>query len=813
MPSIARDLHQAARSLLRRPGFLVLAAVTLALGLGANTAIFSLLDAVLLRALPYSDPNRLVLLWGDTRADGNHRNQVSFTDVEDLRRQTKTLAEVAAYTDWKPILSGQGEAERIPAMLVSEAYFRVLRGSAVLGRTFVPEEHVDGKDGVVVLGHALWRQRFGADPKIVGRSIVLNGRPHTVVGVASPALASLPRNLIGEPAQLYRPVGEASDETQRDARHLRAIARLAPGATIAAAQAEVRGIGQRLEREHPNSNTGYGIGVVLFREDQIGGLRAPLLALWGAVGLVLLVACANVANLLLARLTARQGEITLRTALGASRGQLAAQFVAEGLILAGAGGLLGGLFATATLRALERLGADWIPSFARIEMSPRVFAVSAFLCLLTGVFFGLAPALRFTRPDLAGSLRSVGARGSAGRQSHRFRGFLVAAQVALSLIVLSGAALLIRSVLELRRVDPGFSPDGVLTANVWLPRAKYPEAKDWNAFYDRLLDRVAALPNVQAAGLTSVLPLSSGFDGRGVLVEGRSTRPEDEVSIDLYAATPGYLDALRIPLLRGRGLTAADRADAPFVALVNETMARKLWPGQDPLGKRFKMDTGAPSEKIPWRTVAGVVRDVRHYGLDRAAPMQMYFPLAQEPGSFMTLAVRTATPAGLDGLASALRREVRALDADQAVFDVATMPERIATSLGLRRFALAALAFFAAIALALALVGIYGVLSFVVVESRREIGVRLALGAGTGRVVGGVLGRGMAPAAAGLAAGLAASLAVGRLLGSLLWGVQPTDLATHAGTAAILAVAAALACLVPARRAARIDPMESLRVG
>ncbi|HXU29426.1 MAG TPA: ABC transporter permease [Thermoanaerobaculia bacterium] len=808
MRNFLREIRQGARSLARRPAFLILATASLALGIGANAAIWSVLDAVLIRSVPFVDPDRLALIWGVTNETGNRRDQVSSPDIADLRRESKTLEEVAAYMGWTPVLAGAGEPERVPAIQVSDGYFRILRGTPLLGRTFLPEDQVEGKDQVVVLSHGFWRRRFGGDPGIVGKEITLNGRVYSVVGVMPADFSSLPGGLIGQPAELYRPLAEPYDKTARDGRHVRAIARLAPGATLAQARAEVQTIAARLEKAFPDENRGRGFYAVPLAEDQIGGLRAPLLAVFGAVGLVLAIACVNVANLLFARAAGRHREVAIRTALGASRRQLIAQFLAEGLALAAAGGAAGLLVAAAGIRAIERYAAEWLPSFAQVRLDGRVFLFTLFLTLLTGIAFGLAPALRSSRPGAWQGLRQGARSTSGGPRADRTRGALVAAQLAISLVLLAGAGLLVRSVVALYRVDPGFDPKGVLTLNINLPSASYPKSDQWLAFADRLSDRLKTLPGVGAVGFTSVMPLSDNFDGRGIVPEGLELKVENGVRVDLYATSPGYLDALRIPLRSGRRYTAADRAGTPYVALVNETLAKTLWPGQNPLGRRIKMYE-TDLAKDPWRTVIGVLADVRQYGLDRAVPLQMYFPQAQQPGAFMSLAVRT--DGDPDALLPAVRREILALDPAQAVFDVASLPQRIDRSLALRRFALVLLGLFAAVGLALALLGVYGVLALLVVERMGEIGVRLALGAKGSQVVSWVVARGMLPAIVGLGIGLAAALALSRFLSGLLYGVGATDAATLGGVSALLLFAALAACLIPARRAAKTDPIVALR--
>jgi putative ABC transport system permease protein len=804
-----RDCRYAARSLRRSPGFALVAVGTLALGIGANTAIFSVVNAALLRPLPYRDPSGIVLLWGADRVTGAERGQVSATDVADWRAQARSFEAVATYGDWRPLLSeGAGEPERLPAAQVGDGFFDVMKGRPLLGRAFLPEEQEGGKDAVVVLGYGLWQRRFGGDPSIVGRTIKLSGRPHTVVGVMPPDFTSLPAGLLQEPAELYRPVAEQPAEAERGSRHLRAIARLKPGVALEQAQAEMTTIAGRISEAHPTENTNYGVRVTPLREDLVGNVRPALLLLFGAVGFVLLIACANVGNLLLARAGARRREIAIRAALGAGRGRIVRQLLTESMLLSLLGGGLGLLAAAWGTGVVGRVGAQLVPWLGRVEVDARILAFTFAVSVLTGIVFGLAPALQASRPDLNASLKE-GGRSVAGAGG-RLRGALVVAEVALSLVLLVGAGLLIKSVARLRGVDPGFTAEGVATMNLWLPSAKYQKGADQHEFYARLAERVGGIPGVEAVGVTSVLPVSGNFDGRTVEVEGRAYGAGERPEVENYYVSPGYLRAMSIRLTRGRAFTDADSKDAPPVVLVSETMARRQWGDEDPLGKRLRYYDPYASKDVPWRTVVGVVADVKLTGLDTKGTQGLYAPEAQSPSPAMTLVVRTGAgdPAAV---VPAVRREIAALDKDLAVFNVKTMGELVADSLLLRRFSMLLLGAFAALALVLASVGIYGLIAYTVTQRTHEIGVRVALGAQRSDVFRLVVGRGMRLTLAGVGAGVVAALGLTRLMESLLFGVSASDPPTFAAIALLLTLVSLAACYVPARRATRVDPLIALR--
>jgi putative ABC transport system permease protein len=574
METLWQDLRYGIRMLRKSPLVTLVAVASLALGIGANTVIFSVVNAILLKSLPYPEPDRIVLVWGSAPAEGKERSQVSATDVDDWRQQNSVFEEVTTYGGWRAALLGTGEPEIIYGTQVGDGYFSVMKTTPMLGRTFLPEEQEDGKDFVVVLGYALWQRRFGGDPNIVGEKINLNGKPYTVVGVLPASAQSLPTSLVEPRAEFYRPVAEPHDENERSARHLRAIARLKAGVTLEQAQAEMSTIAARLEREHPRDNTGYAVRLVSLPEDTVGGLRTTLLTLFGAVAFVLLIACANVANLLMVRAASRQKEIALRRALGAPRRRLARQFLTESVLLAIVGGGLGLLLALWGMSLVERLGSRVTPLLANIQMDWRVLGFTFAVAILTGLIFGLAPALQMSNPNLNETLKEGGRNTVASRSP--VRSALVISEVAMALVLLIAAGLMIESVMRLRDVHPGFNAENQLTMSVVLPTAKYPKAAQWVTFYDQLGKRLEALPGVEAAGFTSVLPMSSNFDGRGLAVEDHPKPRGEEITVDLYIATPEYLRAMAIGLIKGRALTDHDTDTAPPVALINETMAAAL---------------------------------------------------------------------------------------------------------------------------------------------------------------------------------------------------------------------------------------------
>jgi putative ABC transport system permease protein len=733
---------------------------------------------------------------------------VSATDVADYRAQTNVFEEVATYSGWYPTMTGDGEAERIPGIQVGDGFFKIMKGQPLLGRVFTAEEQVDGKDFVIVLGYGLWQRRFGGDPNIVGKTVQLSGRPYNIVGVMGPDFHPLPATLVSPEGQFYRPVAENYDDSARDERHLRAIARLKPGATVEQARSDVKAIAQRLQQQHPETNKDQGAYVVSITDEITGGIRPTLLMIFGAVIFVLLVACANVANLLLARSTVRFKEITIRSAIGAARSQLIRQLLTESLLLALLGGGLGLLLAIWGTGLVASAGSKINPMFHDIHVDMRCLAFTFGISIITGLIFGLAPAMQISRPNLAESLKESGRGTGPSASRNRLRSGLVVSEIALTVVLLVCAGLLIRTVMRLRNVDTGFKTQNVLAMNVGLPGIKYPKPENQVAFYKEVTQRIASLPGVKATGTTSVLPLSGNFDGRGLLVEDHPKPRGEEITVDLYIASPGYLRAMEIPLVKGRAITEQDTADSARVALINSTMAAQLWPNEDPLGKRIKFP-GSEKSPQPWRTIVGVVKDVSQYALDKKAPMQIYVPHAQFPTGFSTIVVKTENDP--TAMTAAVRREIQAVDRDQAVFNVTTLEQLMGDSILMRRFFMILLLVFAGLALTLAAVGIYGVMSYVASQRTHEIGIRMALGAQASDVLKLIIGNGMVLAMIGVAAGLAGSFALTRLLAGLLFGVSATDAVTFTLVSLALIAVALFACYIPARRATKVDPLVALR--
>lgn len=808
MDTLMQDIRFSIRILLRNRLLTAAAVLSMALGIGANTAVFSAVNAVLLKSLPYADVGSLVLVWGRQTENSvlDNRNQVSATDVADYRAQNTVFEDVTTFTGWVPILSGQGDAERIPAIQVGDGYFKVMKGKAILGRTFLPEEQLEGKDFVIVLGYGLWQRKFGSDPKVIGRKILLNAKPYIVVGVMPPDFHPLPASLVRPEGQFYRPVAEEIGNTHRDERHLRSIARLKSGVSITQAQAQMKLIARRIEQQYPDTDTGVSVNVVPITEDTVGGIRRSLWILFGAVTFVLLIACANISNLLLAQSAVRQREITVRAALGASRWRLSRQLMTESLILSLSGGMIGLLLAYGGTNLIAALGAEIHPLLGAVSIDLRVLSFTFVLSIAAGIMFGLAPSLHISRADLAGSLKSSGQNSASDSPfTSRLRGMLVVSEIAITLILLVCAGLFLQTVIRLRQVDPGFNPHRVLTMTIGLPMARYPEKPGWISFYNRMLTRLSSIPGVKSAAITSVLPLSDNFDGRGLVIEDHPRPAGQELSADMYVVTPEYLRTMETPVLRGRGITDHDRADSFLVALINETMARQLWSGQDPLGKRIRFD----GEKDNWRTIVGVVKDVQQYALDQKPPMQFYLPYEQFPTLFNSIVIKTiADPLTV---ASSARNEIRSLDPEQAVYQITSMEQLIASSIAMRRLLMNLLLSLSVVALLMATVGIYGLMSYTVAQKTREIGIRMALGAGRPAVFRLIIRQGMLLTVIGVVAGAVGAAAGTRVISGLLFQTNAGDPRWFSAVSLLLTAVTLAACLLPARRAAAMDPVAAIR--
>ena len=791
-----RDLRFAVRSLSRRPGFSAIACLALALGIGANTAIFTVVDSALLRPLPYADADRVVIVHSTTRPSSVGQ-AVSGGDFVDLRTQSRSFAGLAAFRNTGFNLTGDETAERIDGAVVSPDFFDILGARPFVGHPFA--EGTSGGPREVMLGESLWRRRYSAWPGIVGQTIALNGELFVVAGVMRaevrhPDAVQLwvtPQRTV--PEHPLRPAMDTSGN--REMQYLDVIGRLRPGIGIGQAQAELSALGARFEQLYPNDDAGRGFKVTLLREDAVGSLRPTLLVLGGAVAFILLIACANVANLMLARAVGRAHEVAIRIALGATRARLLRLFLAESLVLAGAGGGVGLLLALWIAPAFAALSpAALDPGALRLDL--RVLAFTAALSLATAVVFGVLPALHVEAP--AEALKEAGRTGTGGLRRGRLRSALVVAEVALALVLLIGAGLLTRSFVRLQRVDPGFDPSGVMTADLWLPATKYPDEARQAAFYAEVVRRLSAAPGIEAAGDVSRLPLSHGNSTRSVQPQGN---PQKNVDADYRIASPGYFHALRIPLRAGRLLSEADRQSGARVALVNEAFARQMWPEGNAVGRQIVVTTDAkPVEVI------GVIGNVRHLSLALPPRPEVYLPEGLEPWPFMTLVVR-----GHGDLAALLRTEVAAVDRDQAISRLETMEQRMAASVAPRRFGVLLIGALAAVAFVLAVTGIYGVMAYSVAQRTREMGIRLALGATPRAVLGLVLRQAMRLTVAGVVLGLAAALPLGQVLRTLLYEVSATDPATFATFAVLLCGTATAATLVAARRATSVDPALALR--
>jgi predicted permease len=802
------DLRYGLRSLLKTPGFTGLAVLALALGIGANSAIFSVVNAVLLRPLPYAESERLVRVGGMSLRKPEAVGTFSPQDFYDWRAQSTSFEAVAAFDQSSPSLTGAGEPERLNAARVTPEFFTVLRAQPALGRGFVAQEGQRGNHRVAVLTHALWQRRFAASPSVVGQQIELSGEPFTVVGVLpenfeSPQFSGFEQ----EQPELFTVFAPDLSQWTRGGRSVDAgVARLRPGVSVEQAQAEMDAIAARLREQYPDTNANAGARVVSLHEQLVGGARTSLLVFLAAVGFVLLIACANVANMMLARASSRHREVAIRTALGATRLRIVRQFLTESVMLSLAGGAVGLLLAMWANDLLLAVGADAIPRANSVALDWRVLAFTLAASALTGVAFGVVPAVHATRLDLQESLKEGGRGQTGGRARRRVRGLLVVSEVALSLVLLAGAGLLIKSFLRLQGVDPGFEPSGVLTMNVFLPGARYPEDAQHPVFFERVLEGVRALPGVEHAGATSNLPISGNYDRMPLYVEGQPDPPSgDEPEIERYMVSDDYFGALGVPLVAGRAFDGRDQAETPRACVVGRALAERFWPAGEAVGKRIKLGDA----ENPWVEVVGVAGDVRHYGLDAEANMQVYLPHRQSPSQVMTLVVRSKGDAR--SLASAVRERVWAVDAAQPVYGVKTMDELLSASVAARRFQMLLVGLFAAVALALALVGIYGVMSYTVTQRTHEIGIRMALGAQPRDVLRLIIGQGMSMTLAGVAAGLAGALLLTRAMEGLLYGVSATDPMTFAAVALLLGAVAFLSCYVPARRATKVDPMEALR--
>jgi putative ABC transport system permease protein len=809
--TLIQDLRYGARTLMKSPGFAFVAVLTLALGIGANTAIFSVVNGVLLRALPYYEPERLVMVWADRpilqAQIGLADFPVAVADFVDWRNQNHVFEHMAALRPQRMNLTGVGEPESVIGLRASASLFPLLGSRFTTGRAFLPEEDRAGADRVVVISHGLWQQRYAADPKLIGQKITLENEAYTVIGVTAPDF-QFPRRGevpsyfgVSTTVDLYLPIAFTPAElNDRQMNRIGVIARLKPGVRVGQASAEMNAIARRLTEQYPQTNADKGVRLAPLHQQAVGKARTALLVLLGAVGFVLLIACANVANLLLARAAGRQKEIAIRAALGASRWRVVRQLLTESLLLAISGGAAGLLLAWRGVELLLAVAPDNLPRAYDIRLDTRVAGFTLLVSLLTGIVFGLLPALQASKINLGATLKE-GGRDSGGLLRRRLRGSLVVSEVALAFVLLIGAGLLIRSFARLTKIDPGLDPRGVLTVDILLPLTKYRDGRSV-AFFQQTLERVRALPGVEAAATVNPLPLSGGHSSGAFGIEGRPSPTDRAFNAGLRIISPDFFKTFRVPLVNGRLLAESDGANAPPVVVINESLARKYFADEDPLGKRITL--GAT------RAIVGVVSDVKHSALDEEAKAEIYLPMAQAPTPLMSLAVRVnGDPMQM---VAAVREQVRAVDKDQPISKIETMERLMDKSVAPRRFNLLLLGVFALVGLALAGVGLYGVMSYTVTQRTREIGVRMAMGAQRGDVLRLVIGEGMKLALIGALLGLGGALALTRLLKTLLFEVSATDPLTFIAIGAALIVVALLACWIPARRAASMDPLVSLRV-
>jgi predicted permease len=812
MRTLWQDLRYGARMLLKNPGFTLIAVITLALGIGANTAIFSVVNAVLLNPLPYAEPERLTMVWTKLEKIGLKQNWVSEPEVLDFRQQSKLFEGFGVINGGSLRMTGSGEPEQLNGAQISTNLFSLLGVRMQIGRDFDTDEERPGAIRVAILSHGLWQRRFGGEQGVIGSTVYINGRTTTIVGVLPPhftlllpAEAHVPANL-----DIWIPYAVDYARQNRYSHGITVIGRLKHGVTVAQAQAEMDAIAAMLDSLYYQS-IGFAVNVVSMHGDIVKRTRPALLVLLGAVGFVLLIACANIANLLLARAAAREKEIAVRAALGAGRRRVVQQLLTESVLLSLPGGFCGMLLAMWGVDLLLRLSPPDLPRVEEVSVNGWVLLFTLSLAVLTGILFGLVPALRSSKPDLTKSLKE-GGRSVAGGASRRLRNAIVVGEIALSLVLLIGAGLVMRSFWRLMKVDPGFDPHHVLAMSLSLPGSKYTDGPASENFYRQLIEKVNAVPGVESAAAISHLPLSQTYNSDTMTFEGVTANAERgnlaSFEVDQRIVTPDYFKVMKTLLLAGRFFTPQDGAGRPRVIIIDETLAHRLWPNTSPLGKR--MTSGYfPEKPEVWFEIVGVVKHIRHHRLDADVREQVYFPHAQRQARGMTLVIRTASDPVR--LVSAVRQALRSLDPDQPVYQIRTMEGLVANALAPARFTLLLLTIFAGVAGLLAIVGIYSVMAYMVTQRTHEIGIRMALGAQARDMLMLVIRQGMALTVIGVALGLVGSFGLQRVMKGLLYGVSATDPATFVVISLLLAGAALLACYIPARRATKVDPLVALR--
>lgn len=807
MQTLLQDLRYGARMLLKKPGFTFVAILTLALGIGANTAIFSVVNAVLLRPLPYAEPERIIQLWETAKSRNIKQGSVSPHCFNDWKTQNESFEQLAAYRYGNFTLTGGDQPESITGIATSYNLFSILGVKPFMGRDFLAEEDAPGRNRVVILSQGMWTRTFGADKDVLDKSIQLNGESYTVIGV-------MPKGFqYPDSADMWVPLGIDLSKFGRGTHFLFALGRLKANVQVAAAQSEMDAIANHLEQQYPDSNLDAGIELVPLQEQMVRRVKDALLVLLVAVGFVLLIACANVTNLLLVRATSRQKEIAIRTALGASRWRLMRQFLTEGILLSVLGGALGLLLAWWGVDAIHSFLPGDIVRNKSIGIDQWVLAFTLAVSVVTGIFSALAPAWFGTNPNLNQTLKESGKQVTSGFLRKSLRASLVISEVALALVLLVGAGLLVKSFVRLQQVDPGFKPDNVLTMMISLPSKKYADGKQKNDFFQQALERINSIGGVKVAGAVTDLPFSGSRSRSSFQIEGRpSTDPNDDYTADNRVVSPNYFNAMGMTLLEGRDFTERDNKEAQGAIVINQSLARIFFPNENPLGKRINIGTPEETEfygKPVWREIVGVVADIKHQDLQAESKPEMYIPFLQHPAGRLMVVVRQT--AGATNPTTAIREAIQSIDKDLPVFGVNTMERRLSQSILPQRLNMWLISIFAATALVLAAIGLYGVMSYSVAESTREIGIRMALGARPADVLKLIISQGMKVLLIGLAIGLGAAFALTRLMGSLLFGVTATDAVTFISVSVLLAVVALLACFIPARRAARVDPMVALR--
>jgi putative ABC transport system permease protein len=800
MDNVLQDIRHGIRVLASKPIYTFIAVLTLALGIGASSAIFSVVNAVLLRPLPYPDSERIVRLWENDAQRSRPKTPLSPANFVDWASRNQVFDEIGAYQSWSANLTGLREPDRLQGALVSASVFQLLGVTPQIGRPFLPEEDQPGHNLVVVVSDSLWRRLLDSDPTILSKSVTINGKSYSVIGVMPPGF-DFPSK-----AEIWSPIAfDADDLSGRGTRYVSAIARLKNGVTVLQAQANMESIAAQLANQYPKTNEGYGATVIPLYEQIVGDIRPALLILLGAVTFVLLIACVNVSNLLLARAATRQREFAVRLAIGATRSRLIQQLLTESLVLALLGGALGILLAYKGLGILLALNPAKVPRINEITIDTGVLLITILISILTGLTFGILPALKATKPNVNEALKEGDRSSGSGFSGRRFLNMLVIAEVSLSFVLLVGAGLMVKSFFRLLSVDSGFNPHNVLTMQISLPSYKYSDTDKQAAFYEQLVERVRSLPGVTSAGTITYLPLSgSNMEWIFSIQDHAPMDGEEQLTAEYREISSDYFRAMGIPLVKGREFTANDKKGAPGVIIINGSMARRFFPGEDPIGKVIGF-----GKKPDWREIVGVVGDVRHFSLDKESKPEAYVPHLQDPWRSMALVVRTTSDPMQ--MARSVRSEVFAVDPEQPVYSVASMESLINDSVEPQRLSMLLLTMFAAIALILASVGIYGVMAYSVSQRTHEIGVRMALGANPLDVCKMVLGQGMRLIVIGVLLGISAAYILTGVMSSLLYNVSRADPMIFGGITAILAFVALVANYVPARRATKVDPMIAIR--